>query len=197
MNFGAEFDSSWVSKRMGIISGTILGWSMTISSYRHINIAFTQHRCKGMIDAQVEEEVMSSVHSLQSGHSVTTERRIYGLDKDSVGGVSEDLIILYLEASKVYQRAFHIPSAGQALPYSMVKMSDFSSNGKSDPLSSTRSAASGDISAVLSFLSEMKSTSDRNHETLMARVDSLTKELASLKGDVPFFCHSSIRANRY
>ncbi|TEB27627.1 P-loop containing nucleoside triphosphate hydrolase protein, partial [Coprinellus micaceus] len=195
MNFKTEFDSSWVSKRMGQLTSIILGWAMTISPYRHINISFKSHKCKGLIDAFMEQEVMSGVHALQSGHSVQTERRIYGLDHDSLAGISEDHIILYLEASTEYQKAFGIPPGGLGMPYDKAKMSDFKPDiqqctvsGHNDTSPTVVAQPPGDMSAVLEMLSMIQSTSKAQHDALLSKIDALEARVAGLQGEFGTTC---------
>ena len=188
MDFGKEFDSSWVSKRMGQITAIILGWAMTISPYRHINIAFKQHKCKGAINAQMEQEVMSGIHALQSGHSVSTERRVYALDHDSIAGLSEDMITLYLDASTEYQKAFNIPPGGLSLPYHKVKMEDFVIEApQSQPSSYSMPLVypqppTINLSPVLSMLKEMKETSEAQQQVLLTKINALENEVKAIKG---------------
>lgn len=186
MDYGAPFSADWVSTRMGQISKGILGWGMTASPHRHIIIAFANRKCKGTIDARLEESWMSALHSLQAGHSVLTERRIYGVDKDSLAGVPEDMIISFLDASTEHQKAFHIPPGGQGLPYNRATMASFIH--PKAPRTSVAQTSTLEITEALNFLKTAAERSQKIQEALVKEVGLLRAELSSLKGTPMMLC---------
>ncbi|KAJ3527051.1 hypothetical protein NMY22_g9922 [Coprinellus aureogranulatus] len=188
MGYQHEFDSCWVSKRMAAITEPFLGWSLTVSSHRHVNIAFTGHKCKGLINAALEREVMSEIHSLQSGHTSSTERRIYGLDHDSLAGLSEDLIVLYLDASAQHQRAFGIIPSGKGLPYFKARMADFvPGKDKVSPRAGGPLGA-GDSSLIINMLSDLKLAAEKSAQ----RQEALAQEVADLKTQISSYQASAL-----
>ncbi|TEB37068.1 hypothetical protein FA13DRAFT_1787319 [Coprinellus micaceus] len=180
MGFKKQFDPDLASKLMGKHSSAVLGWPMTVRPHRHIHIAFKGHKCKGLIDAELEKEITSGIHALQSGHSVATERRVYGLDKDSLAGISEDMVTLYLDASRDFQRAFQIPPAGQCLPYDQVKMSDFVTEEVAMPPRVAAGQAT-DLTPILSMLVKMQESFNDGQKALLEKVTSLEREVSQLK----------------
>ena len=102
MNFGKEFTSEQLSKQMANITRPIVGWSVTVRSWRHINIAWKRKLCKGLTDV-AEQKLGSTVHALQSGHNLANENMIYGLSPDALLGAPEDVLQLYLNASTEWQ----------------------------------------------------------------------------------------------
>ncbi|KAJ3539138.1 hypothetical protein NMY22_g4870 [Coprinellus aureogranulatus] len=178
MGVKKELNPDHLSALMGKISASVLGWSMKIRPYRHINIAFKGHKCKGLIDQELEKEIISEIHALQSGHSVATERRIYGLDKENLNGISEDMIALYLDASMEYQKAFGIPVGGSGLPYTQLRMADFVQEEEpSTPAAPAVAQASTDLSPLLAMLTKMQ----QGQDLLLQKVSRLETEVADLK----------------
>ena len=189
MDYGVEFDPSKVSKRMGGLTSTVLGWRMTINPHRHVNVSYKRHKCKGLVDARVEEDVLSEVFALQAGHSSETERRIYGLDHANVAGVSEDTINLFLEASKVFQNAFGIPPGGRGLPYNKTRMSDFVARPRPKP----GSASDGNLATILDAIKVMEAANCETQKALLDTITDLQAQLSSLKGD-PASVHSPFQS---
>ncbi|KAK2465436.1 hypothetical protein APHAL10511_002790 [Amanita phalloides] len=124
MNYGMEFKSEQLSKGMANVTRPIVGWSVTVSSWRHINIAWKRKLCKGMCEV-VEQTVGSTIHALQSGHSVASENRLYGLSPDALLGASEDVLQLFLNASTEWQVVNKVVPGGHGLPYHECTMDHF------------------------------------------------------------------------
>ncbi|KAK2462988.1 hypothetical protein APHAL10511_004975 [Amanita phalloides] len=124
MNYGMEFKSEQLSKGMANVTRPIVGWSVTVSSWRHINIAWKRKLCKGMRKV-VEQTVRSTIHALQSGHSVASENRLCGLSPDALLGASEDVLQLFLDASTEWQVVNKVVPGGHVLPYHECTMDHF------------------------------------------------------------------------
>ncbi|KAF6759674.1 hypothetical protein DFP72DRAFT_844360, partial [Ephemerocybe angulata] len=134
----------------------------------HISTGWRTRLCKGAIDSLLEEETMSSLHALQSGHSVRTESRIYGIDHDSLGGVSQDVIQLFMEASVAYQKMFKIPPGGLGLRY------DESLDWCRGPLLLFFKALQVDQSGdIMAFLRAFRTSSEKGQAELQAEVKAL------------------------
>ncbi|KAJ7681090.1 hypothetical protein B0H17DRAFT_1232007 [Mycena rosella] len=118
MGFGKEFTSDNLSNLMAFWSTPILGWGMKIAVWRQINIAWRRKLCSGSgsMDA-IEDDATSTVNALQSGHSLNTERKVYGLSPESFLGAPEDVLYLYLNASTDWQKATEVVPGGLGLPY--------------------------------------------------------------------------------
>lgn len=118
MDFGKEFTSDKLSSLMGQWSGKILGWEMKISHFRHINIAWRRKLCRGPYSIEaIEDDATSTINAFQAGHSPWTEKMVYGLSPDALLGASEDVLFLYLNASKEWQLALRVVPGGLSLPY--------------------------------------------------------------------------------
>lgn len=123
MDFGKEFTSDKVSNLMGVVSASHLGWKLNVSSWRHINIAWRRKLCGGSIVN--EDDPASTINALQSGHSLTTENRIYGLSPEAMLGASEDVMHLFLQASTDWQKVVRVVPGGVSLPYTQARREHF------------------------------------------------------------------------
>lgn len=103
---------------------TQLGVKLGVNGWRHVSTAFRRKICKRMEDL-FEEDNMESVQALQSGHSRQTENRVYALSADSLLGAPEDLLPLFLEASKDWQIACRIVPGGLGQSYLDSKVCHF------------------------------------------------------------------------
>ncbi|KAJ7098481.1 hypothetical protein C8R43DRAFT_251881 [Mycena crocata] len=112
MDNGCEFTSERLSSEMGQRSQAVLGWRMSIAPHRHINIAFRSKLCTGATQDLLEQEAASTVQALQSGHTLSTERKIYGLTPDALAGAPEDVIAIYLDISTEWQKVLRLIPGG-------------------------------------------------------------------------------------
>lgn len=127
MDYGKEFTSAKLTDAMAKTSFPVLNWDLKINAWRHINIAFKRKLCSKSYALLTDEESMSPAHALQSGHSVQTENRIYGLTSDSLIGATEDIMQVFLEASTEWQRIFGIVPGGVLLRFHQATMDRYSS----------------------------------------------------------------------
>lgn len=160
-------------------SKAVLGWTMTVSDWRHIIIAFKHHYCKGAIDAQMEEQVMSSLHALQSGHSVATETRIYGLNVESFAGVSQDMLQLYLGATSEYHRAFKIPLGGCGFSYVDCRMEHFDVLFPTAP--NIHQDGTPDLVALCNLLRTVEASTRAQGAEILSKLDKLEKAVDKLQ----------------
>ncbi|KAF8146180.1 hypothetical protein K438DRAFT_1781334 [Mycena galopus ATCC 62051] len=98
MDVGQMFTSDKLTHLMATKTGHVLGWEVTIASWRHINIAWRRKLCGGSAEL-LDQEAMSTVNALQGGHSSHTENMVYGLSPDALAGAPEDVLFLFLVAS--------------------------------------------------------------------------------------------------
>jgi hypothetical protein len=129
MDLGTEFSSKKLSQIMTSVCLPVVGWTITISSWRHINIAFKRKLCRDLEDLTEPTTVTATVHALQSGHTPASENRIYGLSPDALLGASEDVLHLFLDASTDWQIVNRIVPGGLALPYQEVRTDHFTALG--------------------------------------------------------------------
>ncbi|KAF9003690.1 hypothetical protein BDQ17DRAFT_1355714 [Cyathus striatus] len=168
MGFGDLIDAEDASRYMGVITSIVLGWKITISVWRHVNIAWKQNY-----------EIMSVIHAQQSGHSVRTEYQIYGIDGDSLRGIAEDIIAAYLDASNEFQKVFGIPIGGLCLPFNQVRMEDFDSLVMAGKIVLRKDK--GDTNTeILAALQELKTCHETSFHLLYQEVNELRQTIAML-----------------
>ncbi|KAJ7190529.1 hypothetical protein GGX14DRAFT_382102 [Mycena pura] len=113
VGMGKPFTTDDISHTMVRETIDVLGWSMTVSIWRHINIAF---RRKHLGEVDVEDSVADH-NAQQSGHSRRTENQLYGLSQHALAGVPEDLLFPFMEVSIAYQKLVRIVPGGLGLKY--------------------------------------------------------------------------------
>lgn len=121
MDVAKEFTSDKLSQIMAQSTVETLDWPLNISSWRHINIAWKRKLCV----ASFEEDVPSTIHAMQSGHTKATENRIYGLSPEALLGAPEDLLQLFLQASTDWQKVIGVIPGGMLLKYSQARRHHF------------------------------------------------------------------------
>ncbi|KAJ6453407.1 hypothetical protein C8R45DRAFT_945244 [Mycena sanguinolenta] len=126
MDFGQMFTSDRLTALMRARTSRVLGWELSISPWRHINIAWRRKLCGGAAEL-FEQEVMSTINAMQSGHSSTTENMVYGLSPDSLMGAPEDVLNLFLLTSGEWQKVARMVPGGLGLDYRTARCTLFES----------------------------------------------------------------------
>lgn len=191
MDFGKEFSTEKLSAAMTNVSLGILGWSLQVSSWRHINIALKRKHC-GHSMSILAGDASNPIHALQSGHSVATENRIYGLTAESLLGAPEDIIHAYLDASTEWQRLFQVvPGGVRNVLYTHGRMHHFeqlkakgyftSKVFKEVEKAQLPTRNSGDILAAITNLQQLN---DENHTALLNKVQQLQQHVTSLEAEI-------------
>jgi hypothetical protein len=100
--------------------------ALGLLDWRHLSAAFRRKICPALDDLIDEEDQgLDSVQALQSGHSRSTENRIYGISRDALKGPAEDVLPLFLDASTDWQVSTCIVPGGHGLPYYLARQADF------------------------------------------------------------------------
>lgn len=96
---------------------------MTVSAWRHIDIAFQTKM--NLVFHPPNDEVgdMETAQALQAGHSHATGRRIYGLSPDAIAGVTNDMMLMFVASSRLWQEHFEVVPTGIDQPYWAVTAS--------------------------------------------------------------------------
>lgn len=103
------FTTDILSNVMSNYSVRYIGARLTVRSWRHLNVAWRRKLCPAaseLYDGAAEN--MDTVEALQLGHSRSTENRIYGLSADTIDGLAEDILPLFLDVSTHWQMQCHI-----------------------------------------------------------------------------------------
>ena len=182
MDFGKEFTSEQLSKIMSSTMRPVVGWNVTISSWRHINIAWKRKLCKGVSDI-AEHTTGHAVHALQSGHSVANENRIYGLSPEAFLGASEDVMQLFLDASTEWQVVNKVVPGGLGLSYTESRMNQFDSLVTSGVIKGSRPSPQTPplVSDKPESLHVMQETILKAIQGLSGQMQQIQKEVNELK----------------
>lgn len=73
----------------------------------------------------MEEDEQDTIEALQSGHSRSTENRIYGLSMDALSGASEDILPFFLDSSTDWHKVCKVVPGGLAIPYQQAQSKHF------------------------------------------------------------------------
>ncbi|KAF8957928.1 hypothetical protein BDZ97DRAFT_1924184 [Flammula alnicola] len=132
-----------------------------VNDWRHVTASFRRKICPGLEDVIDEDQTQESIQALQSGHSRQTENRIYGVSTETLGGSSDDVLPLFLDASTDWQVACKVVPGGHLLPYGKARMAYFE-----------RLAAAGQIKAnYTTRVTTMEQVMDRVLTTLDTRLE--------------------------
>lgn len=121
VNFNKKFTSEDLSAVMAKYSLPRIQFALTIRPWRHVQTAWKRKfKCAtdDITEADREEDV---VEALQAGHNRTTENRLYGLSAQSLKGAAEDILPLFLQASKAWQERCQAMPGGRGLPYQKAR----------------------------------------------------------------------------
>ncbi|KAG5633746.1 hypothetical protein H0H81_005578 [Sphagnurus paluster] len=124
VNNGRLFNTDDVTQIMRQHSNPIIQYAIGVHSWRHICLAFKRKLCSSL-EQLVEEEDTDTVEAQQASHSRKTENRIYGLSADSLSGVAEDVLPLYLDASTDWQIEAKTVPGGLGLTYEEARSINF------------------------------------------------------------------------
>ena len=96
------FTSSDLSMIMKQYTNKYLKVELGLRSWRHIAIAFRRKLCT-IEKSLLEDNIEDTIYAEQAGHTLQTERRIYGLSPESLITQAEDILPIYLKASSEWQ----------------------------------------------------------------------------------------------
>jgi len=121
---GELFDTIKLSSYLKHYTEHGLGYGAGVNSWRHISIAFRRQLCPRIFN-MMEKNENEVVAALQAGHSLQTERRVYGLSDESMLVESHIHLQHFLEASTDWQKLCRIVPGGQMLPYNQARGVDY------------------------------------------------------------------------
>ena len=124
VNKDRPFTMDNISLSMSRLSLPHVSFKIMVNPWRHISIAF-KRKLGQFAKELLELDKNNTVDALQAGHTRATENQVYSLSPDAMGGAAEDLLPLFLEVSKQWQKILHTVPGGLGLPYSKARTSEF------------------------------------------------------------------------
>ncbi|TEB21016.1 P-loop containing nucleoside triphosphate hydrolase protein, partial [Coprinellus micaceus] len=186
MDLLKPFAPDTISRLLGEKSSKHLGWKMKIKAYRQMTIGFRrQNKIEG-IECDIQEDTMRLIYAQQSGHSVSTENRTYGLSPDLVEGLADATIELYLNSSSDWQRLLKVVPGDTTLPYKQCLVENYAklaADGIIMAHTPTKSTHT-DITPLAKLIIELKSESGASHNILMGEIKRLQADIQALKHDI-------------
>lgn len=154
VNESKLFTTDNISNLLSRLSLQHCNIQLKVNCWRHISIAF-KRKLGQFAEDLLELDEEDTVDALQAGHSRATENRIYGLSPDALTGASEDILPLFLDASKQWQLILHIIPSGHIIPYSEINLKhikDFGHSIKSTVKAQDSSMLSQTVSNLMAEL---------------------------------------------
>ncbi len=179
MGFGKPFESRDLTAELLKLSESFLDWEMGIAAYRHIYIAF-HRRHHPRITQQIEMSDDDTISALQSGHSLATENRIYGLSTSAMSSADEDTLQLFLETSTAWQRTLKVVPGGLGLTYKTSGYLDYeklATQGTIPPLHPTAATPSSASLGAQALLAEFNRHNQSAHKTTHIKLDLMFDRL--------------------
>ncbi|KAF7368146.1 ATP-dependent DNA helicase tlh1 [Mycena sanguinolenta] len=197
MDMGHMFTSDRLGQLMGSKTSGVLGWEVKISIYRQINIAFRRKKCGGAIEL-IEQETVSTLNAMSSGHSLRTENMVYGLSPDSLAGAPEDVLPLFLFGSGEWQTLHRMVPGGLGLHYRAARCHKFAALVSDGTIKLKRKRREGEGSSVpvevaekqdqmLALMKEMQQAINQNAHSLSqieAKQDRTLAVLAQIEARI-------------
>ncbi|KDR73827.1 hypothetical protein GALMADRAFT_212084 [Galerina marginata CBS 339.88] len=124
VNVNKLFNTTDVTETLKKVSAPHLAFQLTVSSWRHISIAWRRVLSPRLPEI-IDNSEKDTAEAQQSGHNRGIENKLYGLSSDSLSGAAEDVLPFYLEASTDWQIVCDIVPGGLGIPYRSALMSQF------------------------------------------------------------------------
>jgi len=182
------FDTDDLTTGLELLTLHHLGIKLGVRHWRHVNTAFRRKICPHM-DLLLDDEEKDSIPAIQSGHSRSTENRLYGISQDGLVGASEDFLPLFLEASTHWQVACSLVPGGLGIPYAEARVADFPhlvQQGKIKPRSTTTKdnilahVKKGISEYIVSLETRLIEQEERLNRRLVEQQESLIREFTSV-----------------
>ncbi|RXW12456.1 hypothetical protein EST38_g13400 [Candolleomyces aberdarensis] len=186
MDIGKAFTSRKLSDLMGKETLLVFLFRMTISMWRHIATAWRTKLCE---PTDVDDEIsslMKQVQAQQSGHSLATEQRIYGLSPDVIEGISDANVQLYVQVSVEWQKRLQVVPGGLDLTYREAMMDNFDSLVEAGVIKfgadrGGKAIAGSSKDETIQLLQQLVIKQSHTHEVLVGKLGVLHEEVTALK----------------
>lgn len=184
MDYLKPFSSKALSTIMGDTTGKHVGWKVTASPYRQASIGFRTKNNIAPLELDIQEETMRLIYAQQSGHTLATEERIYGLSPELVEGVSDSTMELYIQSSIDWQNLLGSVPGSVTLPYSQCT-SDLRdallANGTIKTSASATASTVNGNEHLVELLTRAMHQNEASHKLLMDSVHELQNQVNTLQ----------------
>ncbi|KAG6819317.1 hypothetical protein H0H93_012993 [Arthromyces matolae] len=153
VNNGRLFTTTDVTNIMKTYSLPTIGYAMGVQSWRHICIAFKRKRCPDLEEIIADDQV-ETVEAQQATHTRRVENMRYALSSDSLSGISEDVLPLFLDASTDWQLETRMVPGGLGLSYKEARSIHFIDLVKSGKIKERKRSKQPDMAVDLEALAE-------------------------------------------
>lgn len=174
VNNGDLFTTPEVSAILKDVSRPIIGMEIGVRSWRHICLAFKRKLCSGLEDL-IEIDGEDTAEAQQATHSRKTENRLYGLSADSLSGVAEDVLPLYLDASTDWQIECKAVPGGLGLDYHQARAIRFDELVQVGAIQRANKTAGVDLEGLAAKLAPM--LSDQLTQAVVAALGPAIQQL--------------------
>ncbi|KDR66012.1 hypothetical protein GALMADRAFT_148186 [Galerina marginata CBS 339.88] len=174
VNVNKLFTTNDVSETLKKVSAPHLAFKLTVSSWRHISIAW-RRVLSPRLSELIQSDENDTVEAQQTGHNRSTENKQYGLSTDTLAGAAEDVLPLFLEVSTDWQIVCDVVPGGLGLPYRSTLMSHFQDLLKQGKIARpARSEAEGIQMMVERRLDTLEGKLEAQFKALHARLDGFS-----------------------
>lgn len=157
VNHTKLFETKDITLALNIASAPHLGMEIGVNSWRHMSTAFRRKLCPRLQELLLlDEKEENDVQALQMGHTLQTEKRVYGLSADALAGASEDVLPLFLDASTDWQVALSVVPGGLGIPYAAARMGSFSTLLQQGIVLDTRKTTNLSLPEIMAYLEKLE-----------------------------------------
>jgi hypothetical protein len=125
VNNGKEFATRNITDCMVRFTRPVIGTGLGVNAWRHISKAFKKKLCNRVMEV-LEEGEEEDVDDAQAGRTRSTGNRVYGVSHDTLSGVAEDVLPLFLDHSTDWQKTLEVVPGGLCLEYKEAGGEQFS-----------------------------------------------------------------------
>jgi bloom syndrome protein len=181
------FQGSDLSDAIRLAGRPVIRWDLTAQAWRHCQIGYKNSFKMHFGYVPTEEDWYEETQALQSGHSLSTERRLYGISPDLIDGVDDTFIKPYIDASIEWQTRLRVVPSGVRLPYSQCTMDHFdslASQNRFDLLPSSPSAIEDRVQ-ILDALQQVLHQTNQMHSLVLNQLSQLEDKVKTLISSSP------------
>jgi hypothetical protein len=116
VNNGRPFTTQNITDCMVRFTLSEIGTGLGVNPWRHISRAFKKKLCNRVMEV-LEEGEEEDIDDAQAGRTRSTGNRVYGVSHDTLAGVAEDVLPLFLDHSTDWQKTLEVVPGGLSLEY--------------------------------------------------------------------------------